>query len=320
MGKLSRILAVIAACPLLAAAHAEDTHGPRIVFPVVIDPPAQPGGDMVKPRGIAFQQSLRSGKAIRLSEEHVVSYLPRGEKSEVQIKLPAQTLFVLARDKSGEMYCTALPQDANVLVSMLLGPLVSAFQDAGICVRDSNFDGKFDEEIVIDQSPARTRIAYEIIGTGQGEWKPASLAAEQVDPAQIPAAELHITYDYFSGGLFGKRHGMLHFMVCWPQSLLSSGASDGSDKACANLRNDARGNGFEIGAGDGAHSLLVAPPFDIEMVADKDNNLKVTMKQALPAGPGVLVVSGRVWVPRNPKYQRTIIDIFPGKPIAMPAI
>jgi hypothetical protein len=300
------------ALPLLAGAQAEEDHGPRIIFPVVIDPPASPDGVTVAPRGIAFRQRLHSAKAIRLGGAHTVSYLPQGAKTAVQITLPAQTLFVLARDRSGEIYCSAVPQDANVVARILLGSLIDRFQDAGICLRDTNGDGTIDEEIVIDQAPARTRIAYELIGAGKAVWKPATVATEPVDPAEIPAAELRVSYDYFSGGLFGKRYGVLYAMLCWPEALLPPGGQNGDTAECANLSWDQRGTGSNIGAGDGVHSTVHMAYVTIEAVTDKHNNATVTVKQPLIPGFGLVFMIGRLWLSPTPEGQRSIVAILPG--------
>lgn len=319
MNHLSRIACVAAACLSVAAARGEGLHGPRISFPVVIDPPAVSGGEGVKTGGIVYQQFLRSAKAIRITADHIVTYQRAGEKSETQIKLPAGTLFVLARDKSGEMYCAANASGWTALL-VLLRPLVKTFYDAGVCIRDTDFDGTFDQEIVVDQAPRRTRIAYEILGTGTSDWKAVSLAAEQVEASQIPASDIRITYEHFSGGLFGKPKGVLHFMVCWPKSMVSEEASDDSNKRCANLMADARGKGVGIGAGDGAHSALASRLFAIETDMDKDDRLTVAVKQAPAAGPAQLVMTGRVWQPRYQWVQRTVVDIFPVQPDPASAI
>jgi hypothetical protein len=267
----------------------------------------------VAPDGVIYHQEVRSLKAVQLTEPHAVRFLRQGESKEVEFTLPAGTLFVVARDKTGEMYCTAVASDTNILAAVLLQSFVAAFHDAGVCLRDSDFDGTFDSEVVFDQAPNRTRTPYEILGVENGTWKPIHLKAEPLEQAKIPAADLRLTYDYRSGGLFNKPFGLLHFALCWPKELVTSDGGSGDGKACANFNFDPYGAGSRVNLGEGVHSSFTSYPFSLDVVSDKTKRLVVTMKDMLPEGYGVLRMAGRVTRSDRSQLQYTVVRITPTK-------
>lgn len=312
------LVAVLASVP----AHGDDSGQPpskplKLFFPIIVDPPSRAGGAGIKSGEAFYEQTLRSAKAVRIKVDYAFEYSPRtldrlnlsGKPSS--IKLPAGTMLVLARNGVGEMYCAAATEGSDSWVT---------FYDVGYCARDTNGDGVLDQEAVVEQTPWRVRVAYEILGTGAATWRETRLAYEPVPEASIPPMRLRIGYNYVkpSHGLFSSSGPMAYFAckMYWPDGFELTTASNtgsggaGFDYGAFGCTMFDQLNKQKVGLVAGAQTKISTSQVDFSLVANDDTTVNVEFRGTIPAGPGLITIGGRWWNTGNFKYQSTSMHIL----------
>lgn len=319
------VAAGLLACPASVAqtdkGQTPDDGPSRLGFPVIIEAPTIVGGQNIKDGEALYEQVVQSPKAVRLAQAHTFKYSPRTLDrvnvggGETAITLAAGTILVVADDKSGEMYCTAASEGKDSWVT---------FYDVGYCLRDTDNDGIFDKEIVIEQTPWRVRVAYEILGTGAGVWKDIKLPYERLEVSQIPEIRFRLSYHYTirRSGLFGTVKTPSAYYSChlvWPATLALSTPHEnsGSGAAFADVGNlncsqiaDSRTQfaGNEISPK--GQTKVTALPFAFSLTGNADNSVNAEFESTLPPGMAVLIVAGREWNRSDFRFQVTIVRVL----------
>ncbi|HEY2835230.1 MAG TPA: hypothetical protein VGI89_01590 [Rhizomicrobium sp.] len=274
----------------------------RLVFPVTISPPTKHGGEGLQPGDILYSQEIRSRSAVRLTEDHVARYAPHGVDgldAKGEVTFPAGTLFMLAKSPKGDMYCSARPEDKDTWMT---------FHDVGVCIRDTDRDGQFDQEVVIGPPSMRQRIAYEMLGTAGRSWQPVRISAEPVAEADLPAMQFTIKYQEFGGGFLSKRRGYVLVELLWPKSMVPEGAGDDTGKWGASIRGiKAYESEPGVAGVPGEQDKLDLGLFSVTLNFSQDRKITTDIATVFPSGPASLFMVGKAWKQSNYKFQVPIV-------------
>lgn len=298
-----RILAALSGLAAFAIAPAAAAAGP--LFPVVVAAPAAvetPIGS-----GRLFTQAVRPASAVRTTSDNQISYVARLVDRKMfgggGLTLPANTLFVQATFDGQTAYCAAVaPKKENLLT----------FFDVGLCLRDRDADGVFDEQMVFEPTQ-RMRTAYEITpGAALGgppSWAPAKVAYAAVAAADVPSGELRISYEASRINVRGR--GALRLELCWPDVLVVPGAVKAGQALCGIL---APAGAMVARQGDevrfharGTSDQTLA----WGRVAVRLTDTTARYEAPWPAGASVVGLLGAFRIPNEYKYQQSIFGIGP---------
>jgi len=227
-----------------------------------------------------------------------------GLDAKGEVTFPSGTLFMLAKSPKGDMYCAARPEDKDTWAT---------FHDVGVCIRDTDRDGQFDQEVVIGPPSMRQRIAYEMLGTAGRSWQPAQVSAEPVAEADLPAMQFTVKYREFGGGFLSKRKGYVSVELLWPKVMVPEGAGDDTGKWGASLRG-VKGSEFEpsVAGLPGEQDKIDLGLFSVTLNFSQDRKISTDIATVLPPGPASLFAVGRIWKQSNYKFQIPIVAIRPG--------
>jgi opacity protein-like surface antigen len=316
---MKRFLLVAAVMALgLAPMQAEDAAGPvdsPVAFPVRIEAATRSGGQGLKSGEAFYELALRSVKAVRIAEPYTFTYRPRTldrrniNGSDSSITLPAGTILVMAVAKDGELFCTAASEGEDSGMT---------FYDVGYCVRDTDNDGIFDRELVIEQNPWRVRVAYEIVSTHGAAWRPTKLAYQPVE--DVPSAQIRFSYHLSkdSGWLFKvKARAYYSGSMEWSEALVlvtKDGLRVGrsADFFIGAFRSDGFGDTHSVVASEniGKETEITVPPFGFKLKLNPDNTLDAEVNSGIAPGPALLAVAGRHWTVNDYRYQGTIMRLM----------
>lgn len=332
--QLAVLMAALSVGPASAADVAEPEAGSSpVVFPVVIDTPVRNGGQGIKSGDAFYDVTLRSVKAVRIADAYTFKDHPRtldrrnlsGKDSE--ITLPAGTILVMAIAKDGELYCTAASEGEDSGMT---------FYDVGYCARDTDGDGTFDQELVIEPNPWRVRVAYEIHvtagavrGTDGPDWRAVKLAYQPI--TDIPPLRIKFFYNFTKpAGLFSfasKPRAYYFSGMSWPASLIPAPVRDGAGSKGADFyigafRSDKFDTKYGVTASDdpGKETEIATPPFNFKLKINPDNTLDAEVKSAIAPGQALLAVAGRHWTVNDYRYQGTIMRLRPFVMTSVPSV
>jgi hypothetical protein len=317
---MGRFLLIAAVMTLgLSPLQAEDVAGPAdspVAFPVKIEETILNGGHNIKSGEPFYEVALRSVKAVRIAEPYTFTFHPRPPDlrnlngKDPAITLPAGTILVVAVANDGVMFCTAGSEGEDDSMT---------FYDVGYCARDTDNDGVFDKELVIEQNPWRVRVAYEIVSTHGAAWRPAKLAYQSVE--EIPPVRIQFRYylSKESGWLFKvKARAYYSGSMRWPDALVlatkdGKRVGDTADFVIGAFRSDKFGDAHSVVASDniGKETEISAPPFGFKLKLNLDNTLDAEVKSGIAPGPALLAVAGRQWTVNDYRVQGTIMRLRP---------
>lgn len=294
---------------LAALACAATAQAGPILFPVVVAEPVERERPLPDD-GPLFTQKVRSETAVRVARDAAIAYRPRILDRKVfggaagGLTLRAGTVFVEARLVDGRAYCAAVaPRKENLLT----------FFDVGLCLRDGDVDGVFDQQLVFEPTQ-RIRTPYEVTeaaALGAVVWEPTQVAYEALRPEAIPAGEVRITYRSMPVGVRGR--AALRPQLCWPAELVLPGAAKDGEPLCSILLPP----GFRLPriGEDVAYQQRGAAEQTISWgaVSVRLSDRAGAYVAPLPAGPGEVFQAGALRNRGDAKFQQSIQVIGPAR-------
>jgi hypothetical protein len=296
----SRLLLATFSLSVFPGGHllAQDVKpSPRLFFPVRVEAPSIQGGTDLKPGDTIYSQRIRSRSAIKLTEDHLVRYEPKGLDglaASGKATIPAGTVFVIARTGEGEMYCGVGSDGTESWTN---------YFDVGVCIQDVDRDGKFDREVVIGVPSWRQRIPYEMIGTGGRNWVPATVSYAPLPVDEIPVAELKVIFLSASS----RDRNKIVISLVWPRSMVLETAGEKSGKWSANVA----GMTPRFSGGKDDALQIDAGTLSLSLQFSAGPSVTATTSIAFAAGDGSMFLAGRVGSRADYKFQLPIVAVVP---------
>lgn len=293
---------VIPALCAFAVASAAQAAGP--IFPVVVSAPDRIEAPIES--GPLFIQAVRPAGAVRATADTQISYVARLVDRKMfgaggGLTLRGGTVLVQANFDGTTAYCAAVaPKKENLLT----------FFDLGLCLRDIDADGVFDEQMVFEPTQ-RMRTAYEITpGAALGgppSWTSAKVAYAPMSEADMPRGELRISYRATRVSVRGR--GELRLELCWPEAVVVPGAVKSGQALCGILA--PAGTAVARQGDEARHHSREAGDQTLAWgrVAVRLTNRTARYEAPWPAGAGVVGLLGAFRMPNEYKYQQSIFGM-----------
>jgi hypothetical protein len=280
---------------------------PLIALAPTVTAKAQAGnGDVL------FEQPLRPAGAVRLKADLAV-HITNSSKGDLDLAVPAGTVFVKAVSQGAVSYCAA----RSAVAFGFWGGL-----DLGLCLSDAQNDGVFETLTTVDHGANRIRGPLELTYP-HGVTVPIAAPYEPVAPEQAPLLKLHVVF-------YNDGKGLNHFLfrdfetvaleVCWPPELSiadpenAAGGCDATDwESSLRPRDnfDVIARRYRVSTDAGATETATWGPLSIVFTGLENRQVSAHVEGALPAGPLTSSVQNALFLGTDLQHELYILHLQP---------